>query len=183
MDQKTLKKISKHLSRILRHQADLLRLNVDPEGFVAIDDLLPLMRQAVPDISSDVIHQVVEMSEPHKQRFSIMDGTIRANYGHSFSIRIEYLPQEPPATLYHGTSMDAKPAILRDGLLPMKRQFVHLTTDIALARQIGTRHGVPFILAVDAARAHRDGIAFYSANKTFWLIAFLPSQYLNEYDN
>ena len=61
----------------------------------------------------------------------------------------------------------------------MGRQFVHLSTDIPMAEQVGSRHDqYPAILKVDAARAVHDGIQFYIGNDRVWLCAELPSRYL-----
>jgi putative RNA 2'-phosphotransferase len=182
MDRKQLVRISKQLSWMLRHQAEQLQLDVDPEGFVLIDDVVALLRRTVPEASEQLIRTIVETVEPQKQRFSIMDRHIRANYGHSLATPIAYQSERPPAILYHGTTINARPQILQEGLRPMKRQFVHLTVDLALARQIGARHGASCIMSVDAERAHDDGIVFHNANRGFWLVAALPPQYLGSVD-
>jgi putative RNA 2'-phosphotransferase len=36
---------------------------------------------------------------------------------------------KPPAILYHGTSPSAAKNIMSEGLRPMNRQYVHLSTD------------------------------------------------------
>jgi putative RNA 2'-phosphotransferase len=183
MDQKYLKKLSKQMSWILRHQAEQFDLKVDAEGYVQIEDLLTLLRETMPDASVEQMQMVIDTVEPHKQRFSIIDGYIRANYGHSLESGIEYEATEPPTVLFHGTTIAAKSKILELGLLPMNRQFVHLTTDVVLAKQVGGRHGTPCLLRVDAARAYRDGCSFYNANRGFWLIASVPACYLSMYES
>ena len=74
-----------------------------------------------------------------KQRFAVEGGRIRARYGHSVPLAISYEYAEPPATLYHGTSEANLASILREGLLPMGRQKVHLSADTETARQVGLR--------------------------------------------
>ncbi len=180
MNHKQLVQLSKHLSWILRHQAEQLQLDVDPEGFVPLDEVLALLQRSVPGVSEQLIRAVVETVEPQKQRFSIVDRHIRANYGHSLATPIAYQSERPPAVLYHGTTIDARQQILREGLRPMKRQFVHLTVEVALARQIGERHGKSYIMTIDARRAHGDGVVFHNANRGFWLVAALPPQYLGD---
>jgi len=182
MDQKYLKQVSKQMSWILRHEAERLGLHLDAEGFVSVDDLLPLLRETMPDVSDAHIEAVVESIEPQKQRFLLVDGCIRANYGHSLDARIAYSATEPPDLLFHGTTNEAASKILASGLLPMNRQFVHLTIDKNLATQIGGRHGKPLLLLVDAGEAHRDGINFYNANRGFWLAASVPARYVRKHE-
>lgn len=175
-----LKRVSKQMSWILRHQADRLGLDIDPEGFVRVETLLAHVKEAIPDATEAVIEAVVDTVEPQKQRFSIVDGYIRANYGHSMASRVAYPAERPPAVLYHGTSEKTKESVLKEGLRPMGRQFVHMTTDIALARQVGGRHGKPCVILVEAERAWNDGVAFHHANRGFWLAATIPGKYLSE---
>lgn len=179
-DHKYLKQLSKQMSWVLRHGAESLGLGIDPEGYVSIEELLPVLRKTDPSVSEKTIQAVVDTVEPQKQRFSIVDVYIRANYGHSLTERIKHAPAEPPRVLYHGTSTAFKAQILAEGLRPMKRQYVHLTTDAALAAQIGRRHGEPCVLIVDAGKAHENGIEFYRANQGFWLVTALPQQFLVE---
>jgi putative RNA 2'-phosphotransferase len=177
-DLKYLKQISKRMSWVLRHGAERLGLGIDPEGYIPITELLTFLQQTIPSISERTIHAVVDRVEPQKQRFSIVDGYIRANYGHSLVERIKHTPAEPPEMLYHGTSTIFKELILAEGLRPMKRQYVHLTTDASLASEIGRRHGTPCVLTVTARKAYANGIEFYRANQSFWLVTALPKEFL-----
>ena len=174
-----LKAISKQLSWILRHEAERLGLQMDPEGYVLIADLLEVMLRSEPGITEAVIREVVAKIEPRKQRFSIVDDSIRANYGHSLEMRIGQQIALPPDALFHGTTKAALELILGEGLKPMRRQYVHLTPDIDLARSVGSRHGKPILLRVDAQRAHAEGVVFYSANRNFWLVDQLPAKFFN----
>jgi putative RNA 2'-phosphotransferase len=113
-----------------------------------------------------------------KNRYSIVEDAIRANYGHSLDREIAHPAVVPPALLLHGTHEAARDAILRAGLLPMQRQYVHLTDDDSLARQVGARRGPPCLLAIDAVAAHADGVVFLQANAHFWLAKHVPAQFV-----
>ena len=69
-------------------------------------------------------------------------------------------------------------AILRDGLLPGGRQYVHLSPDPATARTVGARHGRPAVLVVDARAAAADGVVFRRGNDDTWLTDALDPRYL-----
>jgi len=181
-DDRPLRQLSKRLSWALRHAAAELGLLIDPEGFVAIDDLIKALGSDRP-MTRAQIAEVVTAVAPEKQRFEIRDGWIRANYGHSLATRIEHPNRPPPPLLFHGTSLAALPAIKLDGLRPMNRQYVHLCTDPDLATQVGARHGPPVLLRVNAAAAHRAHVPFYCANPHFWLADHVPRSSLNIADH
>ena len=60
----------------------------------------------------------------------------------------------------------------------MGRQYVHLSTNIAMAESVGRRRDQhPAILKINAEKAHKDGINFYIGNDEVWLCDRLPSKY------
>lgn len=172
--------LSKALSKALRHRPERLGITLAPDGSVALAELVDALnrRGGWPRTLTEAdVMQVVEHGT--KQRFAVEGGRIRARYGHSIPLAIAYEPAEPPAILYHGTSEASVSSIMDEGLLPMGRQVVHLSADVATARQVGRRHGGrTVILQVDAARAARDGIRFYLGNDSTWLADALPATYL-----
>jgi putative RNA 2'-phosphotransferase len=172
-------RLSKLLSLILRHSPEKFGVVLDPEGYAGLQDVLRAVRTAMPDASENDLVSVVAGVEPEKRRFTISDGEIRANYGHSLETRIEHAVGIPPDSLWHGTSDRAIAGIAEHGLLPMKRQYVHLTTDVGIATRVGARYGTPRVLRVDAARAHSAGVVFYTANDTFWLAERVPPEYVD----
>lgn len=173
-----LVRISKLMSLVLRHKPAEFGIVLDGEGYAPIADLIDAMRKQNAEVSLEDIRAVVERVEPRKQRFSIAGQDIRANYGHSLARRIQLQPTRPPEQLLHGTAESAVPAILDSGLKPMSRQYVHLTLDRSLALKVGSRHGRPRLIGVDAERAHEAGIPFYVANRSFWLADSVPAEYL-----
>ena len=175
---KLLKRVSKQMAYLLRHAPEQAGLQLDPEGYVSMDELVDAIRQTIPEVTPDTVRAVVALVEPRKQRYTIQEDSVRANYGHSVADRIELAPAEPPALLFHGTAREALGEIREQGLLPMRRQYVHLTTDRQLALSVGRRHGAACLLEVDAKRAHCDGIVFYKANFTFWLADAVPSRFI-----
>ena len=128
------KDLSKFMSLILRHKPTEYGLMLDAEGYTPINELLEAIGKGV---TYDDIAHVVENVEPDKKRFTIVGNDIRANYGHSISGKIQHEEATPPNALWHGTYEAAKSQILKTGLKPMSRQYVHLTTDFELARRVG----------------------------------------------
>jgi putative RNA 2'-phosphotransferase len=178
LDSALLKRVSKQMALVLRHAPDRAGLILDPEGFVHIEDLVRALQSTIPEVDEGVVHAVVDLVEPHKQRYSIIDDCVRANYGHSTAERIQHDPAIPPDVLFHGTGIRAAPMILESGLRPMGRQYVHLTPDRKLAAAVGARHGRPCLIRVDSRSACAAGVVFFKANFTFWLALTVPPDYL-----
>jgi putative RNA 2'-phosphotransferase len=86
---------------------------------------------------------------------------------------------DPPEGLFHGTSSAAWEAIQEQGLVPMRRQYVHLSMDVSTAVQVGRRKSeVPVVLSVRAGEAGRRGVRFWRGNEMTWLADGVPPEYL-----
>ena len=170
--------ISKAISYALRHNPTEFGLTLDSEGWVEISMLLSALHAARIDTSREQIEHIINESD--KKRFEINGSRIRATYGHSFEKKIEYVPQEPPAILFHGTSRKAMERIIWEGLKSMSRQYVHLSSDVETAQKVGERHDrSPVILMVDACKMHNEGFKFYhTGNDTTWLCERVPFKYI-----
>ena len=175
-----LRDVSRATSHALRHQPWLYELELDGEGWVATEALLSALRGERRAWSSLIEADLAAMiAQADKTRFELRDGRIRALYGHSTPQKLLNQPAAPPATLYHGTSPEAAQRIRADGLRPMSRQYVHLSTDTEMAMQVGKRKAdVPIILTVDAGKAHASGVAFYRGHDRVWLADVIPPAFI-----
>ena len=173
-------RLSKTIAHALRHAPWLYELELDEEGWVPVEDLLAALREhrrAWRDLSEKDIAELIARSD--KQRYELRGGRIRALYGHSLPGRLARTPAPPPDMLYHGTSERALDAIRVEGLKPMGRQYVHLSTDEETALQVARRkRGRPVILRIRAAEAHRAGVAFYRGNDKVWLADSVPPAFI-----
>lgn len=171
---------SKFLSLVLRHQPEVIGVTLDPQGWVAVDELIARAADKGQVLTRDLIARVVD--ENDKQRFALSeDGTrIRANQGHSVDVDLALEPQEPPETLYHGTAARNLDSIERAGLRRGQRQYVHLSADPATARAVGQRHGKPVVLRVAAGAMARDGHRFFRSANGVWLAESVPPAYLSQ---
>jgi putative RNA 2'-phosphotransferase len=178
VDEKRRIRISKFLSKHLRHSPEELGLTLEPGGWVVLEDVLHGAAQAALPFTREEVEVVVRGCD--KKRFALDDtGTrIRANQGHSTEVDLQLEPAEPPAELFHGTPERNLVAILSDGLQKMARHHVHLSPDTATAEKVGQRRGKPVILAVDAGRMAADGFAFYRSANGVWLVDRVPPVYL-----
>jgi putative RNA 2'-phosphotransferase len=179
MESKRSVKISKYLSKHLRHAPEEIGLQLESGGWVAVDALLDACRRNNFAVSRAELEEVVASSD--KQRFAFDEtGTrIRANQGHSVAVDLELAPATPPATLYHGTGAQNEVAIRQSGLLKMQRHHVHLSGDMDTAVKVGSRHGKPIVFVIDAVRMQQDGFTFFVSANGVWLVESVPPDYLS----
>ncbi|ANZ38543.1 RNA 2'-phosphotransferase [Lentzea guizhouensis] len=173
MDEERMIRLSKRMSKALRHQPERVGLTLDPHGWVSTADLLAALH-----ISRDELDEVVRSND--KQRFTVDGDRIRANQGHSVEVDLALQPQMPPDQLFHGTVRQYLDDIMRDGLRPMARHDVHLSPDRETARRVGARRGRPLVLVVDAKKMHADGHEFRVSANGVWLTQHVPAGYLGE---
>lgn len=180
MNNVRLVKISKYLSKHLRHQPERLGLKLAVGGWVNVEELLTACANHQFPITREQLEEVVATND--KKRFSFDEtGTkIRANQGHSVEVDLQLEPQTPPDALYHGTAVQFVDLILESGLLKMSRHHVHLSPDIDTAKRVGMRQGRPVILKVDAAAMNQAGIPFYCSANKVWLVDHVPPDYLSK---
>lgn len=111
-----LKKKSKQLSYVLRHQIseDFLL-----GGWLLVSNIL---REV--DIYMEELETIV--AENDKGRYELSDdkSSIRALYGHSVPVDLNYKPSTPPDYLYHGTAESNYNSIIEKGVISKNRQFV-----------------------------------------------------------
>ncbi|EST28648.1 RNA 2'-phosphotransferase [Streptomyces roseochromogenus subsp. oscitans DS 12.976] len=169
-------KVSKYLSKHLRHQPERIGLTLDPAGWVEIDTLIAAAAAHGFRFTREELDHVVATND--KQRFAIQGSRIRASQGHSIEIDLGLPPVTPPTYLYHGTVARNLDAIRTDGLRPMKRHDVHLSADRETATRVGARRGRPVVLTVDAGAMHRDGHVFHVSANGVWLTQAVPPRYL-----
>jgi putative RNA 2'-phosphotransferase len=178
MTDKDRVRISKFLSKHLRHEPEALGLALEPGGWITVDSLLDGCRSRGMSLTLDDLRSIVATSD--KQRFAFDEtGTrIRANQGHSVDVDLQLAPIAPPPALYHGTAERHVPAILRDGLRKMARHHVHLSVDVETATRVGSRHGRAVALLVDAASMAAAGHVFYRSENGVWLTDHVPPAFL-----
>jgi len=175
-DERRTVRVSKYLSKHLRHQPERIGLTLDDGGWIEIDTLLAAAAAHGFRITRDELDHVVAAND--KKRFAVEGTRIRASQGHSIEVDLGLPPATPPAYLYHGTVARHLDAIRAEGLRPMNRHDVHLSKDRETATRVGARRGRPVVLTVDAGAMHRDGHIFHVSANGVWLIKAVPPQYL-----
>ncbi|PAU94753.1 RNA--NAD 2'-phosphotransferase [Aliifodinibius salipaludis] len=173
---------SKFLSYVLRHHPEAIGLEVDENGWAEVSALIEKAKKHGRHLDRNIIKQIIEKSS--KNRFILSgDGQyIRAGYGHSIDVDLQLKSKAPPEKLYHGTARNNVESILADGIKARNRNFVHLSTTVDEARNVGGRHGSPVILNIKASKMHKDGIKFYQSEseQSIWLTSYVPPEYIEQ---
>lgn len=170
-------RISRFLSYLLRHRPKEYPIAFDRHGFAPWGQVIDIVRGRFREVSEEQMCAVVTGSD--KQRFELKEGKVRATYGHSFPVDLGLEPVEPPPQLYYGTARDLAQSILRTGLRPRDRQYVHLSSSATEAIAVGRRRDpTPAIIVVDAAAAHAEGIRFVASGPLF-LAENVPAKFLS----
>ncbi|NBM17537.1 RNA 2'-phosphotransferase [Streptomyces sp. GC420] len=180
MDQRRTVKVSKYLSRHLRHQPERIGITLDANGWVEIDTLIRSAAEHGFRFTRAELDHVVAVND--KQRFAVEGDRIRANQGHTVEVDLDLPPAGPPEYLYHGTVSRNLDAIRAEGLRPMRRHHVHLSADRETATRVGARRGRPVVLSVDAGAMHRAGHVFRVSSNGVWLVDEVPPAFLRFQD-
>lgn len=167
-----MNRLSKFMSKVLRHSPEYIGIKLDAHGWVSISDLITGFKTKNFATTEEEIREVVRTCP--KQRYEVSGDLIRAVQGHSINIDLELCPETPPPVLYHGTVEKNLPDIMKYGLKPMSRQHVHMTDNITTAKKVGARYGVPIILKIDTS----EGV-FYRSKNGVWLADHIPSKLIS----
>jgi putative RNA 2'-phosphotransferase len=181
-DQKALEKFSVYMSGVLRHFPDKLKLTLNIQGWIDVQILLAAMAADKHPLHIDELHQIV--ASDTKSRYSLrsegMHLEIRCNQGHSTpQVDLTFNVAEPPDSLFHGTATKNVSEINKMGLIPMKRHYVHLSSNVETASNVGERHGELHMFKVDTKRMVENGHTFYLSDNNVWLVDCVPFKYLS----
>lgn len=178
--EKQLKHISKLMSLVLRHQPEAIGLQLDENGWANVEELIQKINANGTKVDVATILIVVETNDKKRFGFNEDKTMIRANQGHSIEVDLNLTPSIPPDILYHGTADRFVDSILKEGLTKQQRQHVHLSRQIETAKAVGTRHGKPIILHINAKAMRDDGHLFYVSENNVWLVDAVPTQYITK---
>lgn len=174
-----LEKIGRKMSFVLRHKPEAIGLTLDEHGWADVQKLIAGIAEDYPEFDMEVLREAVRTDSKQRYSFNIDETRIRANQGHSVQVDVEPKPAVPPEALYHGTATRFVDSIMREGLKPMSRLYVHLSAAYDTAVAVGTRHGTPVVLTVDARAMEEDGFEFFISENGVWLTKAVPVKYIN----
>ncbi|MET1128665.1 MAG: RNA 2'-phosphotransferase [Thermoproteota archaeon] len=177
-------RLSKLMSALLRHIPEKAGLKLDPSGWVEVEELVRAIRErwaareAYRWVSVEHVVAIARLDPKGRFQLDNEGRRIRATYGHSIKVNIGYERLEPPRApriLYHGTPAANLPSILREGLKPMRRLYVHLSTSFEDAVEVGARKGDRIaVLRIDSRCLSSKGVPVYVGSPKVLLAPYVP---------
>ncbi|TFK52040.1 hypothetical protein OE88DRAFT_1718715, partial [Heliocybe sulcata] len=169
-------RLGKTLSWLLRHGAQSEKIEMRPDGYVRVSDILASRKFQGVDFAA--IEQVVKNN--NKQRYKMVKELdpkaptneevwwIRANQGHSIKAlnvdmqKIMSASDIPTGIAVHGTSRQAWNTIAKKGLSKMSRNHIHLAQGVPGSGVIsGMRALSQVLIYIDIQKALDAGIPFF----------------------
>jgi len=178
----TRRKLSVYISRLLRHQPELIGLAMDSHGWVSVAELMEKINGTGRyHITEKILEEIVRTDNKGRFRYSEDGARIKACQGHSIPwVEPELTTGQPPEYLYHGTTEESWQKIRESGYISkMGRHAVHMQSEEAKAWQSAKRwHRIPVVLKIDAAAMHLDGTVFGVSDNGVWCAEAVPTKYI-----
>lgn len=171
-------RLGRFVSGALRHFPEKLGLSMYPDGWVSFNLLTTVCAKKYPWMKKEYMYALIDSDE--KARYEITGGKIRARYGHSVDVVLNY-PEYEGAFIYYGISPEEEDIILDNGIRPVRQKYVHLSTTPEKAFEVASVHtDNPRILKIDAERMADDGKKVMAANGHIVLTKSVPPEYITE---
>ena len=161
----------KELSFLLRHDTEY---KFDEHGYRTVKDLIDHH-----GFTKDGLEKIVATNDKQRYEYNEDHTKIRARQGHSIPINVDLKEATPPDVLYHGTAFRFLESIFDSGIKKMNRNYVQLSENIDTAISVGSRHGQPVVLVVDAKKMYENGVKFYLSNNNVWLTDYVDTDYIS----
>ena len=163
---------SRQLSYLLRHDKEALHDGrIDYHGWRMVSEIIGL------GFTLQELDEIVKTNDKKRFEYSSDRQKIRARQGHSIDVDVELKEMTPPDVLFHGTARKSVESIMKNGIKPSSRLYVHLSVDEATAIKVGSRHGSPYVFKIDCKKMVEDGHKFWISNNDVWLTKLVLPQY------
>lgn len=172
-------RIGKYISFILRHHPEAAGIELDKNGWADTQELICAVRKKYQGFDMAQLEYIVENNDKKRYSFNEDKSKIRARQGHSVDVDVELKKVKPPEFLYHGTARRFLFSIMKNGIVPGSRLYVHLSPDEETAGKVGSRHGEPAILKINAGEMEAAGYSFYLSENGVWLTKLVPTEYFS----
>lgn len=176
MDDVREEKLGRFVSGTLRHFPTSAGVEMDECGWVDLNAFCEVMKKRYKWMRNEYLYALVESDE--KGRYEIRNCLIRARYGHSVNVSLDYEESDFPY-LYYGASPEEVDVLLENGIFPIKQRYVHLSTSYEKAAEVALVHTEnPVILQINAQKAKLSGISFKLATDYIVLTEKVPPEFL-----
>lgn len=174
------KSLGVYLTFILRHRPQDIGIAMDTQGWVSVADLLEKAEFKKKPITIEQLREEVATDDKGRFQFNSTCSRIRCVQGHSVEHVIINLKPYTLITdpLFHGTASKNVASILAQGIIKGKRKHVHISNNVATAKQVGQRHGEPVVFEIDTYAMITHGYKFEQAENGVILTDHVPSRYI-----
>ena len=176
-EEKKLIEKGKELAFLLRHDKEAFdQCLIDKNGWRQVSELVKSH-----GFTKALLDEIVETNNKQRYEYDEHKMRIRARQGHSIPVEVELTEVTDCDVLWHGTSPRFIDDIMKEGLLRMSRNHVHLSPDIETAEKVGKRHGGNLcIIKIDAAQMLKDGVKIWLSNNGVYLTKEVNPKYFIE---
>lgn len=176
LNENQTERLGRFISGALRHFPDDLGLAMNQHGWVDVDVLCDAMGTRYKWSNKDKLISIIDSDE--KGRYELLGRKIRARYGHSVHVDLDFSENTLPE-LYYGASREEVDILLEKGIKPLKQRYVHLSTSIEKACEVAEIHtDDPVLIVIDAENAREDGQLMLTATEDIVLTDEIPPEYL-----
>jgi len=188
------RRLSRKLTKLLRHDAANVGLAVRADGFVSVGAIQARLAAEGIDMDDNQLRRIVFADAKERYALHVDDGGenwVRANQGHTMtcvkleavSTRLPPGPDTPFKRSYHGTSQAAWASIRTTGLSRMNRNAIQMAIgrpgDPSVKVTSGMRADCECVLEIDLVAAMEEGIEFFlSANQVIVCEGPIPPKFL-----
>lgn len=170
-------RLGRFISGALRHFPDDLGLAMNQHGWVDVDVLCDAMITRYKWSNKEKLFSIIESDE--KKRYEVHGKKIRARYGHSVDVDLDY-PENMLPELYYGASREEVDILLEKGIKQIKQRYVHLSTSVEKAREVANIHtDDPVLIVIHAKEAQNNGVTMLTATDQIVVSEEIPPQYLS----
>lgn len=179
---------SKYISYLLRHDKRIGNI-VDDYGFISLVDLNEIINNDKHCfLTEQQLIKIIDDPETKKRfeyEFRPNDSGgntlyARALNGHSFSLRANIFERWSPSIqskyIYHVTNHRSVDQILKEGLKPMGRQYIHLYMDKNLVKYDGKRNT---LLEIGPLNPNQQELELFSSKNGYLMCPHvIPSKFI-----
>ena len=130
-------KLGRFLSLVLRHKPETIGITLDKNGWADVKELIEKVKLSERYIDIEILERIVRENNKKRYSFNEDKSKIRANQGTYIKVELNLKEMIPPEILYHGTATKFLESIREKGILKRNRQYVHLSSDIETAKNVG----------------------------------------------
>ena len=177
LDETKTEQLGRLVAGGLRHFPADLGLEMDLCGWVDLTRLGEVVQSRHHWANKELVIALVESDA--KKRYEILNGKVRARYGHSVHVELDH-PENGLPFLYYGASEEEADRIIEIGLKSASQRYVHLSTTAEKAWHVATfRTGNPRVIQADAALARAAGVKMMTVNDDIVISEMISARFLS----